>query len=93
MINVNIHFQLILTVLITKTRRETSFVVSVYEMGGRVLVDCRRSKGDGLEFKRAFVAVKQKLNEVVCRESGAWLEVNGLVSSQFQLSQLSLAHD
>ncbi|OXB56014.1 hypothetical protein ASZ78_015478 [Callipepla squamata] len=41
------------------------FKVNLLEMEGRILVDFRLSKGDGLEFKRHFLKIKGKLSDVV----------------------------
>ncbi|XP_069750556.1 serine/threonine-protein kinase Chk1 isoform X2 [Narcine bancroftii] len=41
------------------------FKVNLIEMNERILVDFRLSKGDGLEFKRYFVTVKHKLNDII----------------------------
>uniref|UniRef100_A0A0M3HNL0 non-specific serine/threonine protein kinase n=1 Tax=Ascaris lumbricoides TaxID=6252 RepID=A0A0M3HNL0_ASCLU len=48
----------------------------------QVMVDFRRSRGDGIEFKRAFVVLKKKLGVIVCKEGTDWLEKHGLVCSQ-----------
>ncbi|VDK22560.1 unnamed protein product [Anisakis simplex] len=79
--------------LTVSDRREMSFMVTIYEMGShatkKVMVDFRRSRGDGLEFKRAFIALKEKLDLIVCKEGTDWLERLGLVCSQ-ALHQLSV---
>ncbi|XP_041030511.1 serine/threonine-protein kinase Chk1 [Carcharodon carcharias] len=41
------------------------FKVNLIEMNERILVDFRLSKGDGLEFKRHFVAIKHKLSDII----------------------------
>ncbi|XP_078282644.1 serine/threonine-protein kinase Chk1 isoform X2 [Rhinoraja longicauda] len=41
------------------------FKVNLIEMNERILVDFRLSKGDGLEFKRHFVIIKHKLNDII----------------------------
>lgn len=41
------------------------FKVNLIEMNERILVDFRLSKGDGLEFKRHFVTIKHKLNDII----------------------------
>lgn len=48
-----------------KRNNKLIFKVFVLEMNQRVLLDFRLSKGDGLEFKRLFVKIKQKLGDVV----------------------------
>lgn len=42
------------------------------------MVDCRRSRGDGIEFKRAFMDLKKKLDDVLCEAGNTWLEKQGL---------------
>ncbi|XP_038129833.1 serine/threonine-protein kinase Chk1 [Cyprinodon tularosa] len=49
-----------------KRNNKLIFKVFVLQMNQQVLLDFRLSKGDGLEFKRLFVKIKQKLGEVVC---------------------------
>lgn len=41
------------------------FIVHFLEMEERILVDFRLSKGDGLEFKRIFLKLKQKLSDII----------------------------
>ncbi|XP_025057106.1 serine/threonine-protein kinase Chk1, partial [Alligator sinensis] len=41
------------------------FKVNLVEMENKILVDFRLSKGDGLEFKRHFLKIKGKLNDIV----------------------------
>ncbi|XP_069080504.1 serine/threonine-protein kinase Chk1 isoform X2 [Pleurodeles waltl] len=41
------------------------FKVNLVEMDQKILVDFRLSKGDGLEFKRHFLKIKGKLNDIV----------------------------
>uniref|UniRef100_A0A3Q3BSU0 Serine/threonine-protein kinase CHK1 n=1 Tax=Kryptolebias marmoratus TaxID=37003 RepID=A0A3Q3BSU0_KRYMA len=48
-----------------KRNNKLIFKVHLLEMSQRVLLDFRLSKGDGLEFKRLFVKIKQKLGDVV----------------------------
>uniref|UniRef100_A0A8R1Y0Z1 non-specific serine/threonine protein kinase n=1 Tax=Onchocerca volvulus TaxID=6282 RepID=A0A8R1Y0Z1_ONCVO len=45
-----------------------------------VIVDCRRSHGDGIEFKRAFLDFKQRLDDVICEASSIWLQRQGLTT-------------
>ncbi|XP_043995749.1 serine/threonine-protein kinase Chk1-like [Gambusia affinis] len=51
-----------------KRNNKLIFKVLLLEMNQRVLLDFRLSKGDGLEFKRLFVKIKQKLGDVVCTQ-------------------------
>ncbi|XP_008276984.1 serine/threonine-protein kinase Chk1 [Stegastes partitus] len=48
-----------------KRNNKLIFKVHLLDMNQRVLLDFRLSKGDGLEFKRLFVKIKQKLGDVV----------------------------
>uniref|UniRef100_A0A0N5AV36 non-specific serine/threonine protein kinase n=1 Tax=Syphacia muris TaxID=451379 RepID=A0A0N5AV36_9BILA len=49
---------------------------------GSVMIDFRRSRGDGIEFKRAFIELKKKLSSVICKQGITWLERKGFVYSQ-----------
>lgn len=48
-----------------KRNNKLIFKVHLLEMNRRVLLDFRLSKGDGLEFKRLFVKIKQKLVDII----------------------------
>ncbi|XP_054079253.1 uncharacterized protein LOC128918724 [Rissa tridactyla] len=48
------------------------FKVNLVEMEGKILVDFRLSKGDGLEFKRHFLKIKGKLSDIVSTQK-VWL--------------------
>lgn len=48
-----------------KRNNKLIFKVHLLEMHRRVLLDFRLSKGDGLEFKRLFVKIKQKLGDII----------------------------
>uniref|UniRef100_A0A665UHC4 Serine/threonine-protein kinase CHK1 n=1 Tax=Echeneis naucrates TaxID=173247 RepID=A0A665UHC4_ECHNA len=48
-----------------KRNNKLIFKVHLLEMNQRVLLDFRLSKGDGLEFKRLFVKIKQKLVDII----------------------------
>lgn len=49
-----------------KKRMPLMFRCSTHEMGaGRMLVDFRLSKGDGIEFKRQFLAIKSLLQALI----------------------------
>ncbi|XP_063292928.1 serine/threonine-protein kinase Chk1 [Pelobates fuscus] len=56
--------------LSTMDRRNNKliFKVSVFEMEERILLDFRLSKGDGLEFKRHFLKIKKKLDDIVANQ-------------------------
>ncbi|VDL80339.1 unnamed protein product [Nippostrongylus brasiliensis] len=64
------------------TYRDMSFMVTVYEVPTKVLVDCRRSRGDGLEFKRAFLSLKNRLTDIISKDGESWMESRGLTCSQ-----------
>ncbi|XP_062262907.1 serine/threonine-protein kinase Chk1 [Platichthys flesus] len=48
-----------------KRNNKLIFKVHLLEMNNKVLLDFRLSKGDGLEFKRLFVKIKQKLGDII----------------------------
>ncbi|CAN9501320.1 unnamed protein product [Ophioblennius macclurei] len=48
-----------------KRNNKLIFMVYLLDMNQRVMLDFRLSKGDGLEFKRLFVKIKQKLGDIV----------------------------
>uniref|UniRef100_A0A667Y8L2 non-specific serine/threonine protein kinase n=1 Tax=Myripristis murdjan TaxID=586833 RepID=A0A667Y8L2_9TELE len=48
-----------------KRNNKLIFKVHLLEMNHRVLLDFRLSKGDGLEFKRLFLKIKQKLGDII----------------------------
>lgn len=63
-------FKLICTKQVTvstldKRNNKLIFKVYLFDMNERVMMDFRLSKGDGLEFKRLFVKIKQKLGDIV----------------------------
>jgi len=48
------------------------FKVTVYDMQTMVLLDFRLSRGCGLDFKRHFVIIKQKLADILCSGPVTW---------------------
>ncbi|XP_062506521.1 serine/threonine-protein kinase Chk1-like isoform X2 [Corticium candelabrum] len=51
-----------------RTKRDLVFRITFFPLDGdEVLVDLRRSKGDGLEFKRYFVKISQLLKEIILK--------------------------
>ncbi|XP_041373617.1 serine/threonine-protein kinase Chk1-like [Gigantopelta aegis] len=48
------------------------FKASLMEMGENLLVDFRLSKGDGLEFKRRFIRIKEGMKSVVSKVPPMW---------------------
>ncbi|XP_067464193.1 serine/threonine-protein kinase Chk1 [Thunnus thynnus] len=68
--NLGLGFKLTCTKQVTvstldKRNNKLIFKVHLLEMDQRVLLDFRLSKGDGLEFKRLFVRIKQKLGDII----------------------------
>ncbi|KAL0995019.1 hypothetical protein UPYG_G00130680 [Umbra pygmaea] len=53
--------------LSTLDRRNNKLIFKVHliELDQKVLLDFRLSKGDGLEFKRVFLKIKQKLSDII----------------------------
>ena len=72
--------------LIPRKNQDLCLVATVYEMQEdntrKVLIDFRRSKGDGLDFKRMFVELKKALSKIICPNSHGWLEKHGLVCTK-----------
>jgi len=55
------------------------FKANVIEMGNQVLLDFRLSRGDGLEFKKSFMRIKQQLNDIELKGPITWpLAVNNI---------------
>ncbi|TKR61026.1 hypothetical protein L596_028194 [Steinernema carpocapsae] len=54
------------------------FVVTIHSTNEKVMIDCRRSQGDGLEFKRVFLNLRKSLAPIICKTSTLWLETQGL---------------
>ncbi|CAG9537394.1 unnamed protein product [Cercopithifilaria johnstoni] len=69
---------------VSAPRNYMCYVITVYEImaedGRKVIVDCRRSRGDGIEFKRAFLSLKYKLSDVMCESGNTWLLKQGLLA-------------
>uniref|UniRef100_A0A674MM85 Serine/threonine-protein kinase CHK1 n=1 Tax=Takifugu rubripes TaxID=31033 RepID=A0A674MM85_TAKRU len=61
------HFQVTVNTL-DKRNNKLIFKVHLLEMDQRVLLDFRLSKGDGLEFKRLFIKIKQKLGDIISNQ-------------------------
>ncbi|XP_015432470.1 PREDICTED: serine/threonine-protein kinase grp [Dufourea novaeangliae] len=55
-------------------RRKMPLVLkaNIVEMDGKILVDFRLSKGCGLEFKRRFIKIKTKLDDIVLKGPVTW---------------------
>ncbi|KAI1720754.1 protein kinase domain-containing protein [Ditylenchus destructor] len=80
--------QQIVAVSMCGGKNDLSFIVTMFEMkdidmGHRmVMADFRRSKGDGLQFKRIFMNVKRKMDDVICKDSYDWLVKQDLLCSE-----------
>ena len=48
------------------------FKATVYDMQSMVLLDFRLSRGCGLDFKRHFLSIKQKLSDILCNGPITW---------------------
>ncbi|KAH7701162.1 hypothetical protein AAVH_31706 [Aphelenchoides avenae] len=48
----------------------------------KVLVDLRRSKGDGLEFKQMFLALRGELSYLICKGSSDCHEAQSFFCAQ-----------
>ncbi|XP_076112237.1 serine/threonine-protein kinase Chk1-like [Mytilus galloprovincialis] len=48
------------------------FKACLMEMGENLLLDFRLSKGDGLEFKRHFIKIKNQMKQIVSKIPPAW---------------------
>ncbi|CAI5451787.1 unnamed protein product [Caenorhabditis angaria] len=70
------------------TYREISMMVCAYEMvnsahgGTKVMIDFRRSRGDGIQFKRMFIEIRNRMHDLICSEGNYWLQNRGLFPSQ-----------
>jgi serine/threonine-protein kinase Chk1 len=71
------HSPNVLTVT-TVDRRGAALVIkaTVLNMGAHILVDFRRSKGCGLDFKREFVRIKEELSHIVVKGPVTWSLAN-----------------
>ncbi|CAB3396910.1 unnamed protein product [Caenorhabditis bovis] len=69
--------------LLVSTPRAT-MMVNVYTMIANpkikpaVMIDFRRSRGDGIEFKRMFIEVRNRMQNLICSIGNDWLENLGL---------------
>ncbi|EGT52896.1 CBN-CHK-1 protein [Caenorhabditis brenneri] len=66
------------------TYRECSMMVTMYAIGDvpdmpRVMVDFRRSRGDGLQFKKMFLEVRNRMHQSICSTGNTWLADYGYV--------------
>ncbi|KAK7479422.1 hypothetical protein BaRGS_00029339 [Batillaria attramentaria] len=49
-----------------------TFKTMILEMGESQLVDFRLSKGDGLEFKRHFMRIREMMKTIICKVPPTW---------------------
>ncbi|CAP26947.1 Protein CBR-CHK-1 [Caenorhabditis briggsae] len=63
------------------TFREVSMMVTLYSLKteSRVMVDFRRSRGDGIQFKKMFLEVRNRMNDSICVDGQNFLEDCGYV--------------
>ncbi|KAI6207256.1 Serine/threonine-protein kinase chk-1 [Aphelenchoides fujianensis] len=66
----------------TLRKRTVRYSIRIYEIGGRQLVDARCSYGNGIDFKRAFAALRDQLKPHICGQSDEWLREVGLLPSR-----------
>lgn len=55
-----------------KRKAQLVFKASLIEMNSRILVDFRLSRGDGLEFKKHFVTIRNHLSEHIAKGPVSW---------------------
>lgn len=55
-----------------KRKAQLLFKASLIEMNSRILVDFRLSRGDGLEFKKHFVTIRNHLSEHIAKGPVSW---------------------
>ncbi|KAA0189200.1 hypothetical protein HAZT_HAZT002839 [Hyalella azteca] len=62
----------------TVDRRGAALVMkaTVLNMGAHILVDFRRSKGCGLDFKRQFIRIKEELSHIIVKGPVTWSLAN-----------------
>jgi len=58
--------------VLDKRRSKLIFKIGLIDMAGNLLVDFRLSKGDGIEFKRHFVRIRNKLKHIVRKTAPTW---------------------
>ncbi|CAD5230584.1 unnamed protein product [Bursaphelenchus xylophilus] len=67
-------------VMTTYGRRTVHFVIQIFEVrGGKLLVDVRRSRGLGMDFKNVYKAFRSAIDPFVLAESDTWLKELGLI--------------
>ncbi|KAK8783693.1 hypothetical protein V5799_009940 [Amblyomma americanum] len=55
-----------------KRKAQLVFKASLIEMSAKILVDFRLSRGDGLEFKKHFVIIRNHLSELIAKGPVSW---------------------
>ncbi|KAH9514844.1 Serine/threonine-protein kinase Chk1 [Bulinus truncatus] len=62
---------------VDKTKSPLIFKICLIDMAGNLLADFRLSKGDGLEFKRHFVKIKEKVKHIIRKTPPCWPQGSG----------------
>ncbi|KAK6963384.1 serine/threonine-protein kinase Chk1 [Biomphalaria glabrata] len=73
---------------VDKTKARLIFKICLIDMAGNLLVDFRLSKGDGLEFKRHFVKIKEKVKHIIRKTPPSWPQ-GGVTDSESAADRLS----
>ncbi|XP_064471226.1 serine/threonine-protein kinase Chk1-like isoform X2 [Ornithodoros turicata] len=55
-----------------KRKAQLVFKASLVEMSDKILVDFRLSRGDGLEFKKHFVTIRNHLSDIIAKGPVMW---------------------
>ncbi|XP_074652670.1 serine/threonine-protein kinase Chk1-like [Tubulanus polymorphus] len=58
---------LITMTMVDRRKMNLIFKVSLIEMSANILLDFRLSKGDGIEFKRQFLKIKERLSPIISK--------------------------
>lgn len=57
---------------VDRRKLQLIFKINIIELNNKILVDFRLSKGDGIEFKRRFLAIKKSMIDIICKETTSW---------------------
>lgn len=57
---------------IDRRKLQLVYKINIIEMDSNIMVDFRLSKGDGIEFKKSFVKVKNSLADIIGKELTSW---------------------
>jgi serine/threonine-protein kinase Chk1 len=74
----DLHYLSLQLTVSTVDRRGAALVMkaTVLNMGAHILVDFRRSKGCGLDFKRQFIRIKEELSHIIVKGPVTWSLAN-----------------